>query len=105
MDFIKKHYEKLILLLLLVIFIASMFHVLNIIKQTGEIQEHHLQIPTREADYKIQDPNDPSFNVPEILKSTSLSWVNPGPAQRGTRTIIRICPLCSGSCAARSARS
>ena len=103
MDFIKKHYEKLILLLLLVIFIASMFHVLNIIKQTGEIQEHHLQIPTREADYKIQDPNDPSFNVPEILKSTSLSWVNPGPRAKGNEDhysdlsfVFRIvrCPFC-----------
>ena len=54
MDFIKKHYEKLILLLLLVIFIASMFHVLNIIKQTGEIQEHHLQIPTRIIRFRIR---------------------------------------------------
>lgn len=79
MDFIKKHYEKLILLLLLVIFIASMFHVLNIVKQTGEIQEHHLQIPTRDPDYKIHSPDDPIFDVAELLKSTSLNWINPGP--------------------------
>ena len=79
MDFIKKHYEKLILLLLLVIFIASMFHVLNIVKQTGEIQEHHLQIPTRDPDYKIHSPDDPIFDVTELLKSTSLNWINPGP--------------------------
>ena len=79
MDFIKKHYEKLILLLLLVIFIASMFHVLNIVKQTGEVQEHHLQIPTRDPDYKIHSPDDPIFDVAELLKSTSLNWINPGP--------------------------
>lgn len=79
MEFIKKHYEKLILLLLLVIFIASMFHVLTIVKQTGEIQEHHLQIPTRDPDYKIHSPDDPIFDVTELLKSTSLNWINPGP--------------------------
>ena len=79
MDFLKKHYEKLILLFLLVVFIASMFHVLNIVKQTGEVQEHHLQIPTRDPDYKIHSPDDPIFNVPELLKSTSLNWVSAGP--------------------------
>jgi len=79
LEFIKKHYEKLILLLLLVIFIASMFHVLTIVKQTGEIQEHHLQIPTRDPDYKIHSPDDPIFDVTELLKSTSLNWINPGP--------------------------
>lgn len=79
MDFIKKHYEKLILLLLLVIFIASMFHLLNIVKQTGEIQDHHLQIPTRDPDYKIHSPDDPVFDVVEQLKSTSLNWIEPGP--------------------------
>lgn len=79
MDFIKKHYEKLILLLLLMIFIASMFHVLNIVKQTGEVKEHHLQIPTRNPDYVIHAPDDPIFDVSELMKTTSLNWVNPGP--------------------------
>lgn len=101
MDILKKHYEKLILLLLLLIFIGLMFHVLNIVKQTGEIQEHHLQIPTREPDYKTQDPNNPAFDVPRIFKSTSLSWVNPGP--RGKSEVytdlayvfkIVYCPFC-----------
>ncbi len=78
MDFIKKHYEKLILLLLLVIFIASMFHVLNIIKQTGEITDDHLQIPTRDPDYKIHAVDDPIFNVTEQMKKTVPNWVNPG---------------------------
>ena len=38
MDILKKHYEKLILLLLLLIFIGLMFHVLSIVQQTSEIQ-------------------------------------------------------------------
>ena len=78
MDILKKHYEKLILLLLLLIFIGLMFHVLSIVQQTSEIQDHHLQIPTRQPDYQTHDPNASTFDVPRIFKETSLSWVNPG---------------------------
>ena len=103
MDILKKHYEKLILLLLLLIFIGLMFHVLSIVQQTGEIQDHHLQIPTREPDYKTQDPNDVSFDVLKIFKDTSLSWVNPGPRTKSDSGVytdlayvfkIVKCPFC-----------
>lgn len=52
MEFLKRHYEKLILLLLLLAFIGTMMYVLEIIKQTKEVTEESLQLPTRSADYK-----------------------------------------------------
>ncbi len=103
MDILKKHYEKLILLLLLLIFIGLMFHVLSIVKQTGEIQDRHLRIPTREPDYKTQDPNAEGFDVDKIFQETSLSWVNPGPRSKSDSGVytdlayvfkIVKCPFC-----------
>ncbi len=78
MEFLKKNYEKLILLVLLVISIASMFHVLNIIKQTSEVKDSDLKIPTKEADYKNRALDDPVFDVDKTLLKTALVWVNPG---------------------------
>ncbi|MDR0932880.1 MAG: hypothetical protein LBM70_07685 [Victivallales bacterium] len=101
MNLLKKHYEKLILLLLLLIFIGLMFHVLSIVKQTGEIQDHHLQIPTREPDYKVQDPKSPTFDVSKIFENTRLSWVNPGAREKSAVYTdlayvfkIAYCPFC-----------
>lgn len=103
MDILKRHYEKLILLLLLLIFIGLMFHVLRIVQQTGEIQDHHLRIPTREPDYVTQDPNNEMFDVEKIFRETSLSWVNPGPRTKSDSGIytdlayvfkIVKCPFC-----------
>jgi len=104
LDFIKRHYEKLILLLLLVIFIGSMFHVLNIVKETGEVEEGHLQIPTRDPDYQMHAPDNVIFNIPELLKSNSVSWVDPGPRKPADADhysdlvdVFRIvrCPFCN----------
>lgn len=52
MDFLKKHYEKLILLAVLVVFIVSMIFVLNTLDKTREVTEEDLKIRVRAADYK-----------------------------------------------------
>ncbi len=84
MEFLKRHYEKLILLILLLVFILSMIYVLRIIQQTGEITEASLQIPTREADVKKEDPKAPYFNVAKIYEGTALRWVANGPREKGS---------------------
>ena len=63
MEFLKRHYEKLILLVLLLAFILSMVYVLRIIDQTKEITEESLQIPTRAADYEVHDPKAAEFEI------------------------------------------
>lgn len=74
MEFLKRHYEKLILLFMLMAFIISMIHVLRIIQQTREVTEASLQIPTRKADYEPQNPEAAEFDVEGKFKSTSLKW-------------------------------
>ena len=74
MEFLKKHYEKLILLVLLLVFIISMIYVFRIISATSEIKESDLDIPTREADYKPTDSEDPQFNVKAQMGATQLHW-------------------------------
>lgn len=74
MDFLKRHYEKLILLVLLLAFIGSMMYVLQIIKSTGEVTEKDLAIPTREADYKAKDVKDEAFQISQLLQRLQLHW-------------------------------
>ncbi len=83
MEFLKRHYEKLILLFLLVAFIISMIHVLRIIQQTREVTEASLQIPTREADYEPQDPGSESFDIAGKFESTGLKWAASVPREQG----------------------
>ncbi len=74
MEFLKKHYEKLILLLLLLAFIGTMMYVLEIIRQTREVTEASLQIPTRSADHQPKKEDDPIFDVDALVASTALDW-------------------------------
>ena len=74
MEFLKRHYEKLILLFLLVAFIISMIHVLRIIQQTREVTEESLQIPSRKADYEPKDPKAADFDVAARFQKTGLTW-------------------------------
>ena len=52
MDFINKHYEKLILLAVLIIFVIGMVFVLGTLDKTSEVKDTDLKIPTRSADYE-----------------------------------------------------
>ena len=74
MDFLKRHYEKLILLGLALAFIATMFHVLSIINRTKEVKDSDLQIPQFTADYQQKDPQDPAFRSEELATSTAPRW-------------------------------
>ncbi len=74
MEFLKRHYEKLILLVLLLAFILSMVYVLRIIDQTKEITEESLQIPTRAADYEVHDANSPDFRIAEYWQARNAVW-------------------------------
>ena len=74
MDFLNKHYEKLILLGMLVFFIIAMVNVLSISSQTGEVKDSDLRIPTRQPDYKPENASDKRFTVEAILDTGKFSW-------------------------------
>ncbi len=104
MEFLKKHYEKLILLVLLLAFIISMVYVFSIINQTREIKESDLNIPTRQADYEPADPADVQFDLKTQLAATQLHWEpstvrNPKNAEHFSDLVVAFpmsrCPHCS----------
>jgi hypothetical protein len=74
-DFINKHYEKLILLGMLLFFIFAMVNVWSIASQTKDVKDSDLRIPTRQADYKPQDPKDKSLQADNIRNEGVFSWV------------------------------
>lgn len=74
MDFLNKHYEKLILLGMLLFFIIAMINVLSIASQTGEVKDSDLRIPSRLPDYKVQDAKSPRFQLKQIWLSNKLAW-------------------------------
>ena len=105
MDFLKRHYEKVILLGLFVLFIALMFMVQGIIGRTQEISEKDLQLPKREADHEMVDAKDKMFDPEYMWKDTKLVW-NDGASRDPQSKIagfsdlvhvfpIAICPYCN----------
>lgn len=74
MEFLKRHYEKLILLGLSLAFIATMFHVLSIINRTREVKDSDLKIPHFEADYQQRDPDSSDFRSDELATATAPRW-------------------------------
>ncbi|MCI5778490.1 MAG: hypothetical protein MR051_01500 [Lentisphaeria bacterium] len=105
MDFLKRHYEKVILLGLFVLFIALMFMVQGIIGRTQEISEKDLQLPKREADHEMVNDKDKMFDPEYMWKDTKLVW-NDGASRDPQSNIagfsdlvhvfpIAICPYCN----------
>lgn len=74
MDFINKHYEKLILLGMLLFFIGAMWNVWSIAGKTKEVKESDLRIPTRQADYEPKDAKDKSLQIAAIQKQGAFVW-------------------------------
>ena len=100
MDFLNKHYEKLILLAVLIIFFVGMIFVLNTLDKTREVKDSDLRIPTRQPDY-VGSAKDEK-KVSEQWKEGDLNWLR-GEARKAQRmqvcysdlvqfTPIAVCP-------------
>ncbi len=74
MEFFKRHYEKVILLGLLLFFILTMIHVLSIVGTTNEITAEDLRIPPMSANYEMNDPADDRFNIPKVMDQNRMNW-------------------------------
>ena len=73
MNFLKKNYEKVLLFALFVIFAVLLVHLYFIVQATREVKEEHLEIPSRDPDYKIADVKSDDFNFKKLF-SQKLSW-------------------------------
>lgn len=74
MEFIKRHYEKVILLGLFVLFVGLMFLVQHVIQKTKEISDDDLKLPPRVADHVNVTVTDPKFDTEKIREATRLVW-------------------------------
>jgi len=74
LDFLKRHYEKVILMGLLLAFISIMIRVVIIVNQTQQITEDDLQIPHMDANYEVHDSASDELRPEVFLKKTGLVW-------------------------------
>ncbi len=71
MQFLKKHYEKIILAVLLLLFIVSLVYLIQIINSTNAVTRAQLNIPTRAPDYVETDFKSEDFSNQSIfMKNT-----------------------------------
>ena len=67
MQFLKRHYEKIILSALLLLFIASLIYLIQIINSTNDVTKADLNIPTRAPDYEETDFSKEAFTTQNIF--------------------------------------
>lgn len=74
MDFLKRHYEKVILVGLFLLFIGLMILVQSIIGRTRSVSDRDLKLPTPKADHEMANPQDRKFNVDYMWDNSNLIW-------------------------------
>lgn len=74
MSFIKKHYEKFILAVLLLVFVVSLVYQIKIIRTSLTVKPEDLQLPHKAPDYERIDFNDPLYNIKEDMTKSGI-WV------------------------------
>jgi len=107
-DFLKQHYDKVLLLGLFCVFIALMVMVQGIISSTKEITEDSLKIPKRKADHQQVDPQSEELNTQLQKNQGKVLWNDNGSrnAALNIKTVgdysdlasvfpIAKCPYCS----------
>ncbi|MHB9138697.1 MAG: hypothetical protein ACYC4Q_04750 [Victivallaceae bacterium] len=73
MQFLKRHYEKIILAALLLLFIASLVYLIQIINSTNAVTRAELNIPTRAPDYVETDFNGEAFSN-QVIFIKDTKW-------------------------------
>ncbi|OGV54783.1 MAG: hypothetical protein A2017_16130 [Lentisphaerae bacterium GWF2_44_16] len=74
MSFIKKHYEKFILAVLLLVFVISLVYQIKIIMTSLTVKPEDLQLPHKAPDYEKIDFNDPLYNIQENMAKGGI-WM------------------------------
>ena len=105
MEFLNKHYEKLILLAVMLVFVLGMVVLLNTLTSTEEVKEADLKIPRRSADYQVADSKSDSFAISKQWEAGKFNWLR-GEARKAANaqfcysdlvqfTPLAQCPFCN----------
>ncbi|MBR7120754.1 MAG: hypothetical protein IKC94_00745 [Lentisphaeria bacterium] len=101
MDFIKRHYEKVILMGLFAVFIGLMVLVQSVISSTREVNENDLHLPQRMPDYENIDPASQEFDTDARWENSRFQWNAAETSKSGLPTVdfvsmfeLADCPFC-----------
>ena len=73
MDFLKKHYEKLVLAFFLLAFVVLLVYLIDLSKSTHTITRQDLQIPTREPNYRKKVFSHKKYQIDYIF-TQNCTW-------------------------------
>ena len=73
MDFLKKHYEKLVLAFFLLVFVFLLIYLIELSKSTHTITREDLKIPTREPNYRKNDFSHKKYQTSYIF-TKNCTW-------------------------------
>lgn len=73
LDFLKKHYEKLILALFLLVFVFLLIYLIDLSKSTRTISRQELEIPVKEPNYRCTDFAQKEFQVRHVF-TNNCTW-------------------------------
>ncbi|HCE43063.1 MAG TPA: hypothetical protein DET40_05910 [Lentisphaeria bacterium] len=82
MEFLKKHYEKIILAAFLLVFIISLVLLIVALNKSHDIREEDLKFPVKPPDYKKINPED--INYKKVLE-VEKRWLPNAPRTEGDK--------------------
>jgi len=97
LELLKKHFEKLLLMVMLLAFAGMMLYLLEILRSTSVITDEDLMIETPDADYVPANPKDRKFDVNALFtahlvkvgndkfEEHSLTWKKTPPRNPGSK--------------------
>lgn len=88
LTFLKKHYEKLILAIFLIVFIVTLILQIRIITASLDVKTRDLHIEKKKADYHNLNPSE--FEALEILPNTP-KWLPSEPRNKMDRDYTDLC--------------
>jgi len=71
LEFMKNHYEKIILAILLVLFVLALIYQIQIITNIGRVTPEDLAIPKKDGDYQAIDFKNENYNPTFVLNNGS----------------------------------
>ena len=99
MNFIKRFYDKIILLGLFALFIGLMLYVLLTVEETKVIKASDLKLPQRKPDHVCVNPDDPQFNHSKMVANTKFAWDHTVSSEGNADLIavakLAVCPHCA----------
>ena len=99
MNFLKRFYDKVILLVLLILFVGLMFYVLGIVDRAESVAQKDLELKTPRPDDNLGNKKDSDFPYAELWKESRFFWKGNGESDVTSDLIVAEqlaeCPFCS----------